>query len=122
MMNVTNSLRPIAFAFLSVISISLAAQTNPLDKQSPGTRTPTPQMAPMPGDDEQDRQDRLDRQEQKREDQRKATPLIPLPPEPDIEFQDFVAASLGYRLPIFGQDLFQNVPSTFAPLDRVPVT
>lgn len=45
-----------------------------------------------------------------------------LPAEPDIEFQQFVAASLGYRLPIFGQNLFQNVPSTFAPLEAVPVT
>lgn len=44
-----------------------------------------------------------------------------LPPEPDIEFQKFVAASLGYDLPIFGQNLFQNVPSTFAPLDYIPV-
>lgn len=42
--------------------------------------------------------------------------------EPDIEFQDFVASSLGYRLPIFGHDLFRNAPSTFAPLDHVPVT
>lgn len=49
-----------------------------------------------------------------------AAPLI-LPPEPDIEFQKFVNASLGYDLPIFGQNLFQNVPSTFAPLDYVPV-
>lgn len=47
--------------------------------------------------------------------------LMPLPPEPDIEFQEFVASSLGYRLRIFGQDLFEEVPSTFAPLDRVPV-
>jgi protein involved in polysaccharide export with SLBB domain len=45
-----------------------------------------------------------------------------LPPEPDIEFQDFVSATLGYRLPIFGQNLFHNIPSTFAPLDHVPVT
>src|SRR5215471_17344 len=45
-----------------------------------------------------------------------------LPVEPDIEFQQFVASSLGYRLPIFGQNLFENVPSTFAPLDYVPVT
>ncbi|HEY6250736.1 MAG TPA: SLBB domain-containing protein [Candidatus Angelobacter sp.] len=45
-----------------------------------------------------------------------------IPPEPDIEFQQFVANSLGYRLPIFGQNLFENVPSTFAPLDYVPVT
>jgi polysaccharide export outer membrane protein len=45
-----------------------------------------------------------------------------LPPEPDIEFQEYVASSLGYRLPIFGQNLFENVPSTFAPLSNVPVT
>jgi protein involved in polysaccharide export with SLBB domain len=46
--------------------------------------------------------------------------LRPLP-EPDLEFQEFVASSLGTRLPIFGQTLFENVPSTFAPLDRVQV-
>ncbi|HEX2327711.1 MAG TPA: SLBB domain-containing protein [Candidatus Angelobacter sp.] len=46
----------------------------------------------------------------------------PLPPEPDIEFQEFVTNSLGYRLRIFGRNLFQEAPSTFAPLDRVPVT
>lgn len=38
------------------------------------------------------------------------------------EFQNFVAQSLGRDLPMFGYSLFQNVPSTFAPLDRVPVT
>ena len=38
------------------------------------------------------------------------------------EFQDFVSQSLGRELPMFGFSLFQNVPSTFAPLDRVPVT
>jgi len=48
--------------------------------------------------------------------------MLDLPPEPDIEFQDFVTSSLGYRLPIFGHALFRTVPSTFAPLDRVPVT
>lgn len=44
------------------------------------------------------------------------------PPEPDLEFQDFVMSSLGYRLDIFGENLFQDVPSTFAPLDRLPLT
>ena len=38
------------------------------------------------------------------------------------EFQDFVAQSLGRDLPLFGYNLFLNVPSTFAPLDRIPVT
>jgi protein involved in polysaccharide export with SLBB domain len=37
------------------------------------------------------------------------------------EFQDFVAGSVGRQLPVFGHDLFRGVPSTFAPLDRVPV-
>ena len=38
------------------------------------------------------------------------------------DFQRLVAASLGQTLPIYGQNLFQNVPTTFAPVDRVPVT
>jgi protein involved in polysaccharide export with SLBB domain len=42
-------------------------------------------------------------------------------PEPDLEFQQFAENSLGIKLPIFGQNLFENVPSTFAPLDRVQV-
>ncbi|HUK42989.1 MAG TPA: SLBB domain-containing protein [Candidatus Bathyarchaeia archaeon] len=38
------------------------------------------------------------------------------------EFQKLVASSLGKTLPIYGQELFQTVPTTFAPIDRVPVT
>jgi len=41
--------------------------------------------------------------------------------EPDLEFQVFVESSLGIKLPVYGQNLFENVPSTFAPLDRVQV-
>jgi polysaccharide export outer membrane protein len=44
-----------------------------------------------------------------------------LPSEPDTEFQAFIKNSLKVKLPIFGQNLFENVPSTFAPLDRVQV-
>jgi protein involved in polysaccharide export with SLBB domain len=43
-------------------------------------------------------------------------------PQPPTEFQEFVAASIGRRLPLFGHDLFDHVPSTFAPADRIPVT
>ena len=43
-------------------------------------------------------------------------------PQEPTEFQQFVAASYGRRLPLFGYGLFADVPSTFAPLDRVPVT
>src|SRR4029077_19975156 len=37
------------------------------------------------------------------------------------EFQNFVAQSVGQKLPIFGQSLFAEVPSTFAPLQSMPV-
>lgn len=38
------------------------------------------------------------------------------------EFQDFVLQSVGRDLPMFGYNLFDNAPTTFAPVDRVPVT
>jgi len=37
------------------------------------------------------------------------------------EFQDLVTLSVGRRLPIFGSDLFQQVPETFAPDNRTAV-
>ena len=37
------------------------------------------------------------------------------------EFQNFIKTGSGQSLPLFGYDLFQNVPATFAPVD-VPVT
>lgn len=46
-------------------------------------------------------------------------PILPL--EPLTEFQKFTAATTGQVLPIFGANLFRNVPSTFAPLDLAPV-
>ncbi len=44
-----------------------------------------------------------------------------LPPEPLTEFQKFVASTTGQILPIYGADLFRDVPSTFSPLDMAPV-
>lgn len=44
-------------------------------------------------------------------------------PEPLTPFQRLAAASVGRIMPIFGASLFgNNVPTTFAPVDRVPVT
>ena len=37
------------------------------------------------------------------------------------EFQEFIQASTGQRLPIFGQQLFDAAPSTFAPVENIPV-
>ncbi len=38
------------------------------------------------------------------------------------EFQDFVSKSLGKALPIYGYNLFNEVPDTFAPIENIPVT
>src|SRR5712664_240356 len=37
------------------------------------------------------------------------------------EFQQFVMQSIGRDLPMFGANLFRTVPSTFAPVDNIPV-
>lgn len=50
-------------------------------------------------------------------------PLSPKPKPVQLsEFQKLVGASLGKVLPIYGQALFEEVPTTFAPADRVPVS
>src|SRR5208337_638906 len=38
------------------------------------------------------------------------------------DFQKLVESSLGQVLPIYGASLFEDVPSTFAPVDHIPVT
>ncbi len=43
------------------------------------------------------------------------------PPEPLTDFQKFIATTTGQILPIYGANLFRNVPSTFAPVDMAPV-
>lgn len=45
----------------------------------------------------------------------------PFPPDAPTDMQKLAAASTGETLPIFGRDLFQNAPSTFAPADQIPV-
>jgi len=45
-----------------------------------------------------------------------------LPPDPVSDFQKFVAATTGQLLPIYGANLFRNVPETFAPSEVAPVT
>jgi protein involved in polysaccharide export with SLBB domain len=47
---------------------------------------------------------------------------IRLPLDSPTEFQLLVANSIGKMLPIYGVNLFRNLPSTFAPVNLVPVT
>lgn len=46
----------------------------------------------------------------------------PQPLDAPTAFQQAVANSIGKYLPIYGASLFRNPPSTFAPLNMVPVT
>jgi len=56
-----------------------------------------------------------------------AKPAAPEPPKPAArpaernEFQQFIEASSGQRLPLFGHELFEATPSTFAPVENIPV-
>jgi protein involved in polysaccharide export with SLBB domain len=43
-------------------------------------------------------------------------------PDQPTEFQRMVYASVGQMLPVYGAKLFLQSPSTFAPVDQVPVT
>jgi protein involved in polysaccharide export with SLBB domain len=45
-----------------------------------------------------------------------------IPEPPPNEFQEFVASSVGRKLPIYGHNLFDHVPTTFAPVDRIPAS
>lgn len=54
--------------------------------------------------------------------QQTSRPIPFLERSPLTEFQKIVLESTGKVLPIFGQDLFRVPPSTFAPVDNIPVT
>lgn len=71
----------------------------------PGTQnSPVTETAPLANTNRQQIQERI------------------LPPEPPTEFQKFIAATIGQWLPIYGANLFRNVPTTFAPSDLAPAT
>jgi len=44
-----------------------------------------------------------------------------LPLKPHTEFEQIVADTVGRPLPLFGQSLFTQPPSTFAPIDRIQI-
>ncbi|MBM3337005.1 MAG: hypothetical protein FJY60_04875, partial [Betaproteobacteria bacterium] len=50
------------------------------------------------------------------------TSPMALEPEPPTEFQTLTETTTGKLLPLFGRDLFSRLPSSFAPIDGVPVT
>jgi protein involved in polysaccharide export with SLBB domain len=120
------SISPYIYFSLFVIGTAGAQSdraTVPVDRSPQGTQiTNTPNEVQDQLRRERQRPEDQEQADERRDDRLSALENSRIPKEPDIEFQRFVAASLGYRLDIFGQNLFRNVPSTFAPLDRVPVT
>ena len=99
--------------------------------QNQGVQSNTGLATPSIGNASAPRQQRGVRSEDQVLDPRTGQPIDPRtqqviqdlqPPPERLEFQDFVAQSTGRDLPIFGSELFRNVPSTFAPVDTGPVT
>jgi protein involved in polysaccharide export with SLBB domain len=60
--------------------------------------------------------EQLNRQQSQRGQIQERRPQAPL-----TEFQKFVASTTGQILPVYGANLFERVPSTFAPVDMAPV-
>ena len=120
------------FAFLSfAASLQLLSATDTFG-QIPSVATPTmaapTQTAPAaiptttagPQANPDQTRTTSDRQTEEKTGRRDSTaPAIPQAP---TEFQRLVAESTGTTLPIFGADLFNSVPDTFAPLNDIPVS
>lgn len=76
------------------------------------------QTGPQTNETEAQRQARLAVEQQ----QLQASQMQPpLPPEPPSPFQQMVQATTGERLEIYGASLFRHMPTTFAPVQNVPV-
>jgi protein involved in polysaccharide export with SLBB domain len=102
-----------------------AAQQNAVDQGNLQRRLPSTNQQPnsqgvvLPGQEPQNNttNGNLPQQQQQRQ---LNEPRLPL--DSPTEFQQMVANSIGKMLPIYGVNLFRNPPSTFAPLNAVPVT
>ncbi|HEY5381871.1 MAG TPA: SLBB domain-containing protein [Acidobacteriaceae bacterium] len=108
--------------------------TDTQNQNPPAGSLPTPantfpstmQSSPVVPESEATRAARLEREsEGTREAQEMDTisgnRQVLLPPEPPTPFQQMVRATTGQRLEIYGASLFQRVPTTFAPVQNVPV-
>ena len=94
-------------------------QTNPL--QIPPTQSPVISNPAQPSQQQIQQLQQLQQQLQRQQAQPAAKPAAGEPVVERNEFQEFIAASTGKKLPIFGFNLFE-APSTFAPVENVPVT
>jgi protein involved in polysaccharide export with SLBB domain len=97
-----------------------AADQGNLQRRMPSTnQQPNSQGAVLPGQETQNNTTNSNTTQQQ---QQRQLNEIRLPLDSPTEFQLMVANSIGKQLPIYGVNLFRNPPSTFAPLNMVPVT
>lgn len=131
--SITKILRAVAAFVCAVISSATLAQYGPQSgTQQPGLTAPgsmlqtapvqTPTITNVPG---RTGVTPPPQQQPGTADPRLQAPQAPLFParlrEERNEFQDFIEQSTGRRLAIFGQELFEGAPSTFAPIENIAV-
>jgi protein involved in polysaccharide export with SLBB domain len=100
-----------------------AYSSNQTQNLSPGNQntSSSPQgIVLQPGQTDQNGTNQQGTQTQQQQQSQNALTRLPL--DPPTEFQQMIANSTGKTLPIYGAHLFRNPPSTFAPLNMVPVT
>src|SRR6266851_1837318 len=81
-----------------------------------------PQGIVLPGQQEDQNNTTITQTGNRTQQQQGVSAETRLPLDPPTEFQQMIANSIGKTLPIYGAKLFRNPPSTFAPLNMVPVT
>jgi polysaccharide export outer membrane protein len=96
-----------------VVSAPATTQTNPPGAVQTPTITNAPGGQQRPGSASPQQSPGLT-------DQRPQVFQLPARQERN-EFQDFIELSTGRKLPIFGQELFEGGPSTFAPVENIAV-
>jgi polysaccharide biosynthesis/export protein len=96
----------------SGVSTGQSAQPSPVI--TPSTPVIRSKSSPQAGS--------MDAIDKKNEEQMMRERGLDMPPLEQNEFQQFVKESLGTELPLYGYDLFRGAPSTFAPVEDIPVT
>ncbi len=87
----------------------------------PTNATPTIQPLQQPHARDSNDEPRVLPEQQTAARQAQTRPPVPETPDPLTDLQQLAKSSTGELLPIFGRDLFRNVPSTFAPGNEVAV-
>jgi len=104
-------------------AMNTAAQAS--SSAQPSATTPVAQPAQAPVILQQQPETAEEGQAKEAKAQKSPQAVPPASPVRNIEltgFQLMVESSIGQVLPIYGASLFGNVPSTFAPVDHIPVT